>query len=635
MANNLGSLVVSLGLDAAEFTRGLSKSEYQTQQWVQRFETGIEAARTGALAAFAAMGTAAAVLNQQLDSIAGFQDLADKMGDSAEAVASLKLAADLSGTSLDTMASASVKLTSALAKTDDESKGVGAALKAIGLEVDAFKQLRPTEQIEAVAQAMAGFEDGAGKTAVAVQLFGKSGADLIPMLNDLAETGGRQVTLTGQQIAAADEYSKSTARLRSEVQTLVAVTAADAAPVLTQMVQILRDTAAYSASGADGVSLLTGSLKIAKTALEAVLLVGSDVAYVFKTIGDTAGAYAAVSAALIRGDIDGAKAIGAAYREMSEERRQALDQYQIGLTLPESMKWTPDEARKRGRLGGFGRPSLPAGGGGGGGSGGGRTAPRSAGQTPTIRPDLELDAISAEFDALNKQLTERQRDAARVIEQTRTPLEALAATEARLIDLRKAGLIDEETLARARFDADEKYQASLGKTADAQSKVKSFAEEMGLSFTSAFEDAIVGGKKFSDVLKGLEQDLLRIVIRKSVTEPLGNWITSALPSLFGGGKAIGGGVAGGTSYLVGERGPELFTPATAGRITPNGGMGVTVNVINQSGQAVGAQQRSRSGANGEQIVDVVLTAIGESLANRSGPVARGLESGYGLRPAMA
>jgi len=52
---------------------------------------------------------------------------------------------------------------------------------------------------------------------------------------------------------------------------------------------------------------------------------------------------------------------------------------------------------------------------------------------------------------------------------------------------------------------------------------------------------------------------------------------------FGGGMASGGRVSGGTSYLVGERGPELFTPGASGMITPNhelGGSGVQVGSIN-------------------------------------------------------
>jgi len=50
---------------------------------------------------------------------------------------------------------------------------------------------------------------------------------------------------------------------------------------------------------------------------------------------------------------------------------------------------------------------------------------------------------------------------------------------------------------------------------------------------------------------------------------------------FRGARANGGPVMGGGTYLVGERGPELFTPGSSGSITPNGAMGgntITVNV---------------------------------------------------------
>lgn len=75
--------------------------------------------------------------------------------------------------------------------------------------------------------------------------------------------------------------------------------------------------------------------------------------------------------------------------------------------------------------------------------------------------------------------------------------------------------------------------------------------------------------------------------------------------LFGGGKASGGQVRTGMSYLVGENGPELFTPnGGGGRITPNHRMGggVTVNVYGaaDSRESARAIQRalSKIAANG-------------------------------------
>ena len=67
-----------------------------------------------------------------------------------------------------------------------------------------------------------------------------------------------------------------------------------------------------------------------------------------------------------------------------------------------------------------------------------------------------------------------------------------------------------------------------------------------------------------------------------------DYIKSALGkmgSFFGGGKASGGPVSGGTTYMVGEQGPELFTPNGSGNITPNdklGGSGTTINISGNS-----------------------------------------------------
>jgi hypothetical protein len=55
---------------------------------------------------------------------------------------------------------------------------------------------------------------------------------------------------------------------------------------------------------------------------------------------------------------------------------------------------------------------------------------------------------------------------------------------------------------------------------------------------------------------------------------------SGVVSAFGGGRALGGPVNAGTSYVVGERGPELFVPTASGKIIPNGGMSGGGAVIN-------------------------------------------------------
>jgi hypothetical protein len=61
---------------------------------------------------------------------------------------------------------------------------------------------------------------------------------------------------------------------------------------------------------------------------------------------------------------------------------------------------------------------------------------------------------------------------------------------------------------------------------------------------------------------------------------VGGAVGGAIGALgFGGGRAMGGPVSGGTAYMVGERGPELFVPKSSGTIVPNGaGRGTTINL---------------------------------------------------------
>lgn len=76
------------------------------------------------------------------------------------------------------------------------------------------------------------------------------------------------------------------------------------------------------------------------------------------------------------------------------------------------------------------------------------------------------------------------------------------------------------------------------------------------------------------------KNIVNFIKNNPVTQAIGG----AIDTVFGGGRANGGPVSGGTSYLVGERGPEIFTPKSNGSIIPNNAMGGgTVINLNVSG----------------------------------------------------
>lgn len=74
--------------------------------------------------------------------------------------------------------------------------------------------------------------------------------------------------------------------------------------------------------------------------------------------------------------------------------------------------------------------------------------------------------------------------------------------------------------------------------------------------------AIAGMAGYATVVNGVARDLFNRPVAGSLLNP-------------GLARAAGGPVSAGTSYLVGERGPEMFTPGSSGHISPNGAGGVS------------------------------------------------------------
>lgn len=99
-------------------------------------------------------------------------------------------------------------------------------------------------------------------------------------------------------------------------------------------------------------------------------------------------------------------------------------------------------------------------------------------------------------------------------------------------------------------------------------------------------------------LKGLARsiinDLKRVAIDTLVRKPLENLLSSAFAGLFGGARAGGGPVSPGRSFLVGERGPELFRPSVSGRIEPAGSRPMSVSIIVQGAADADSFRRSET-----------------------------------------
>lgn len=156
----------------------------------------------------------------------------------------------------------------------------------------------------------------------------------------------------------------------------------------------------------------------------------------------------------------------------------------------------------------------------------------------------------------------------------------------------------------------------------------------------SLEDALVkfattGKLSITDMVNSIIADLARIVIKQNITGPLaqalGNVFSGGgssplagatgfgdynLSALLAGARADGGPVAAGKSYLVGERGYEVFTPSQSGTITPNdklGGSGIVYAPVIQidgtadKAAAMASMQRALK-ENNRQLVQELRTS---------------------------
>jgi hypothetical protein len=108
-------------------------------------------------------------------------------------------------------------------------------------------------------------------------------------------------------------------------------------------------------------------------------------------------------------------------------------------------------------------------------------------------------------------------------------------------------------------------------------------EQVGQTFASNFSQAfssIVDGSKsakdaFSDMAKSILSQATSMFLNQAFSGLFGGsgGFGSIFGALFGGFRAAGGPVSGGTPYMVGEKGPELFVPGRSGSIVPNAALG--------------------------------------------------------------
>lgn len=561
-AARVGSLHIMLGLDSAQFTAGLAKAN----AGLSKFAAGAKVGLAAVAVAAAAAGTALAIaVKGAIDNADSMGEMAEKVGVSVEALTRLGYAAKLSGTDTDTLATGLRKLSQNMLAIAQGSTGpVAATFTALGVSAqNANGSLRASDEVLVdVADKFSRMEDGATKTALAVQIFGKSGAELIPFLNQgrdgisalTAEADRLGITISGTTSAAAGQFNDTLDRLRATFDGVINKIMAGALPSLNQLGDKLADPAFAAAAAA----LAQGVVGAINAIVDAVSAAGNKL----REFGDLLDWMS--SRDWSTGELDPNKVAARRSGAMAELAGQ------LGRGDAEAPSASFLDSV-------FGAPAAQV--------------AASAQQVATaFEPVItNTNATTAAASAMSKAVS----DAKAVFDATRTPAEAYGIEIEKLNALLKAGRIDQETYARAVKQAQDAMTAATQTTVatfDAMGELKSIAGNLG----GALVDAFTGGENASEAFFKAAMNGLSSLTNKLADMAISgifDLLAGAFGGGFGGGKTLKlgfngiPGFANGTNYapgglaMVGERGPELVNLPRGSQVIPNnqlrgGGMSV-------------------------------------------------------------
>lgn len=299
----IGALRVVLGADTASFDQGLKQSQVGLAAFGAAVSTGLAAVAAAAAAAAVAMGVA---LTRTIDDMDKLNKTSQKLGIPVEQLSALAYAADLADVSFEQLSKGVGKLSKNMVDAAAKPTGDAAnAFRALGVSVlDSNGKLKSSEVVLGdLAEAFASAPDGPKKTALAMAVFGKAGADLIPLLN-----GGRdslnEMTAEAKAFGAivstsagkqAEAFNDNLTRLGYAVKGLFVQTAEKLLPTLVNV-------SAGMVEWAKNSGILDTALTVISNTIKGLVTGGIILGAVFKSIAEYVSTVSSALGLLLQGE---------------------------------------------------------------------------------------------------------------------------------------------------------------------------------------------------------------------------------------------------------------------------------------------------------------------------------------------
>ena len=282
-----------------------------------------------------------AMIKSSIDSADALDEMAQRTGIAVESLSLLVPAAELSAVSTEKFEAGLKRLATGMLEAATGSETSAQKFGALGVAVqNQDGTLRDSEQVLLdLADRFKAMPDGAEKAALAVDIFGKAGAEMIPFLNqgrdgigalkqEAAELG---LQLSADTAAQAGNFNDALDKLKLATQSIGNQIIASLLPALNDMAGGMVESAKQ---GGTLRAILDGVVLVLKTLALGVATVGK----AFVALGEAIGGGVAAAVEALKGNTDGAKAIIADLKGNLVKRLDELASFRDSLFDPKPIE---------------------------------------------------------------------------------------------------------------------------------------------------------------------------------------------------------------------------------------------------------------------------------------------------------
>lgn len=518
------------------------------------------------LLAVAAVAGVWKILEPAIEAGAEVEKLSKMLGASTESLSQFRHVAELSHVSFESLTKGWRLMEKNVSLATQGTGSATKALKELGISASELKTLKPEDQFEVLADSLEHVENASDKTRLSMQIFGKAGAELIPMMEggakaiQAARIEADQLGLTlnetsTHQLAKAHE---AMVRLKSAFEgaaNTLAITFGPAIAVVAEGLTFILPKAAR-------VTMIAFN-----TLKKVIFLALSSILKVLKQVFDVFGKLPGVLGKPFR---EGAEA-AEFFQKKCFDAVMTADKALSGLTQQQNHY---------------------------------HQTVQKTGETLKTVYEPALHAITAQHQEAHTQihtLTQAEKSYQTLLEkgkqltlEMRTPQEIYRDQLFAINQLLQAGSIHHQTYSRALKHYQSELCEATGMTAQFADQ-KKHLEEQVKTIADLFRNGLFAYlqqgfnglfKSFENALSAMAADLAASEISKLLFGSIANsalknhsgllsqFLNNGFGKLFGfnsfgGFRAEGGAVFPGQSYIVGERGAEVFVPKQSGTILSN------------------------------------------------------------------